>query len=56
MKNSNRDVMQTKRPIPQEEQLIVLLDVLRQIKLTDRHVIVTWDGKQHNVTMHFGNN
>jgi len=42
-------------PIPPEDQLNVLCDILRQIKTTDRHVSVTFDGTMHNVKMTYGN-
>ena len=42
-------------PIPPEDQLNVLCDILRQIKATDRHVAVAFDGTMHNVKMTWGN-
>lgn len=42
-------------PIPLEDQLNVLCDILRQIKATDRHVSVAFDGMMHNVKMTYGN-
>ena len=41
--------------IPQEDQLNVLCDILRQIKATDRHVLVIFNGEMHNIKMTYGN-
>jgi len=38
-----------------EDQLNVLCGVLQQIKASDRHVGVTWNGESHCIKLTYGN-